>query len=466
MAARKTAKKTGSGARAAKAPQKASKAKGPAKKVWAIVNHQSRLQSTQQRIDVLQTSSPYIQMPVRPRSNTPDLILFAQQLDSLLAEGKTQVAWMRFWLIASWSYDTTIKYKGHLLGIRRKPATVREIAAAMRCTTAEARRTLGVLERTGLVERIDCPDFDAIEPPPSRRAGSRDDDRPDGDGSDGKTAKKAAKKTGKKATKKASGKKTSDRKPPKNAVSDGAGEDVPPRAMARGGRPSRKVKNGKVEESLKTASGKSAAPPKENQTANGCAERGGESPAPNGQRPGRAETLKFHKRGEVIEITNPNAEGRAETTPTAPTASPPILPTVADAGRVTQRDASTGDRNGPPSSDSRPTRPKASRIEQLYDSTAREFASEIYRAIGVPHSPTSPDGARELGCFAAAWSEAQAAGLSVGQLERLWTKSVAEAGKLGRKRRRTTWRKGPEAVWRGIYNRRLMDYRGRKTAVG
>jgi len=179
MAAEKTAKKTGAGssskAKPPRAKRAAASAKPAVKKVWAVVNHQSRLQSSQQRIDVLQTSSPYIQMPVRPRSNTPDLILFAQQLDSLLAEAKTQACWMRFWLIAAWAYDAPIRYKGHLLGITRKPATVKEIAAAMRCTSAEARKTLGVLERCGLVERIDCPEFDAIEPPPSRRTGWRGD---------------------------------------------------------------------------------------------------------------------------------------------------------------------------------------------------------------------------------------------------------------------------------------------------
>ena len=381
-------------------------ARGPVtRKVWSIVNHEARLQSTQQRVNILQKSSPYIQLPVRPRSDTPDLILFSRQLAALLDRDETRIAWMRFWLIAAWSYDTEIQFKGLLLGLTRKPAATREIAAQMYCDPVAAKRTLAALERSGLLERIELPDFNGIDPPKSRRAGWRDDKKNDKPA----TGKKAKKTTAKQNTS---------------------------RAMARGGTLSRKTAKNK---SKLTASGKSAAPPKTKRTANGK----------NVQTAEPETRLKLHKPGDdqVIEITIP---GEAEP-PTTPASTPPISPTVADAGQG----GGPGDqtRQAPPSPSSDSTG-RPSRLD-LYDQTARTFAVEVYTRIRTPHTPGTPEANREVANFAAAWADAQTAGLTLDQLSRLWSKSLADATKLGNKRRRTSFRKSAEAVWRHTFNSRL-----------
>jgi len=75
--------------------------------------------------------------------------------------------------------------------------------------------------------------------------------------------------------------------------------------------------------------------------------------------------------------------------------------------------------------------------------------------LRVPFDPLSTEGKSELGCFAAAWTEAQQAKLGPLPLQELWNKSIRSAERIGNKRRRARFRKSAEAVWRYEFNQRL-----------
>jgi len=374
------------------------------------VKHQDRLQSSRGRVDILVKSSPYIQLPVRPRGDTPEIVLFAQQLECLLADPDTRPAWAAFWLIAQKAYDAPAVYKGYLLGLDRRPAGPVTIAKWIYGTPAETRKTLAILERTGLIERVECPDFDAAPRPKSRRHDWRKQARK-------KTKKKAAKKTGKKDS---------------AAVPHGAAS--PRGTLSRNERLN----------TATTASGKTAreATRKRTATAKVKAKTANEN----------AEALKLHADGKVIEVELDSTTDR----PVAPTSAPPMptTPTCADGPDARPGPASPRDPGVRPPDLPTP-RPSIERMERIYDPQAKAFAAEVYAALRTPHAPHTPAAARELANFAAAWSDAQVSGMTVGELDRLWRKSVAEAKKLGKARRRKTWRKSPEAVWRWVFGQRL-----------
>lgn len=392
--------------------------KPPAKKVWMIMDHENRLQSSTQKIDVLQTSSPYIQMPIRPR--TAELILFTQQLDALMVSERTRLAWMAYWLLAKWSYDAAIRYKGFLLGVTHKPATVKEIAAKIFTNPNDAKKTLTILKRGGLIEQVECPDFPNMTPPKGRTEGWRE--------------RAAAKKKAEEAAKKKAGKNQQACATPQNAT----------------------LKKKPKDKSLRTASGKAAAPPETKETANGSAEAG--------QRAHTTETAEG-----VIEITLENADnpgnGNPDNDSPNPTSAPPTdMPTVADGGQG--RGHASQDQARPlPPPDISPQRAPSHRTVPFYNDEARQFAGEIYIKLNIPHSVRSPEGARELANFAGAWTNAQAAGLSPDQLAHLWAKATKSAVTLATKRRSRTFTKSPEAVWRYLFNERLSAQTQAKSAT-
>ena len=142
-----------------------------------------------------------------------------------------------------------------------------------------------------------------------------------------------------------------------------------------------------------------------------------------------------------------------EEIPTAPTTTPLFSPTGSDAG-VGHRSLDSSVPDLPRSVLTPP--PK-------YGDEAKQFGFEIFKALRVQHNPTSPEGRRELGGFASAWQTAQISGIS--SLNELWQASVQDATRIGLKRGRTRWRKGPEATWRWLFNKRLEALKARSSAV-
>ena len=106
------------------------------------------------------------------------------------------------------------------------------------------------------------------------------------------------------------------------------------------------------------------------------------------------------------------------------------------------------------------------RFNFIYDSTGREFATAIFLSLGLPYSPDSVKGRQNLGCFKQSWSNALKARLDEIMLVELWDRSVKSAVKIHNLRNRTTrsyWSKGPEAVWRANFNKRLDKCKLRQT---
>ena len=138
-----------------------------------------------------------------------------------------------------------------------------------------------------------------------------------------------------------------------------------------------------------------------------------------------------------------------ENAATSPSSAPkPTKPMEADAGSITHPDGRTA-RHRPPV-DILDERTKKRRTP-----AQAEFASVIFKILKVPYPSRSENGARELGNYAQAWGEAQAAGLGTSLLDELWEKSVRSAKKIGIARKRKTYQRSPEAVWRYEFNRRL-----------
>jgi len=145
----------------------------------------------------------------------------------------------------------------------------------------------------------------------------------------------------------------------------------------------------------------------------------------------------------------------------SPTTTPPLIPLESDAGESRVIPFKT-----PPESR------RFSKTERLgeilrknshrYDTEAQAFAEEVYSALRVPNEQDSANGRREMGNFAKAWMKAKNAGLEQGLLSELWSRTIEEAKKIGRKRKR--YRK-PSAVWRDIFNGQLSS-RCSKKAIG
>ena len=153
----------------------------------------------------------------------------------------------------------------------------------------------------------------------------------------------------------------------------------------------------------------------------------------NGQVKGKAEG-KGQDKSKAI----PQAE-----TALSPTTAPPLLPmlpTEADA-RGASRSSQT---ERPPGSDIaaelhvieqrlRGVNSPESATERRYSDRAYLFAAEVYQALDLHYGRRMQE--RELGCFAARWSEVELAGLPPPTAETLWSCAIAEAFKLRKKRK-------------------------------
>lgn len=125
--------------------------------------------------------------------------------------------------------------------------------------------------------------------------------------------------------------------------------------------------------------------------------------------------------------------------PSTPATTPPSLPTEADAQGADRSKATEGLLGSDMAAhlatldrrlrglDPQPP-PEISR----YSDRANLFASEIYLALGLNYGRTMA--AREHGCFAARWTEAEQAGLPPPMADRLWDHAVRTANKLHKRR--------------------------------
>lgn len=315
-------------------------------------------------------------------------------------------------------------YRGYLLNAKFEPATTKKIAQWLGLGTRQAGKLLRELEDIGLIEQVDLPKFDLStndEPPKEKKGGGK--------------GKKGKPKTGKRGTKKT----------PKGQIPDNPGR-------------ARKALRAKNE----TANGNG----NDNGKGN-LGEKETAKTAPTKSAPEEAEETTEHHSGREP----PNLrlhQGLQAETPSSPAATPPSLPSDSDAGGDMPN---TGNSGHPPSSAFRQPQRLGAVLETMsdgsptYSSEAKEFGEKIFEAIGVKHSPISPEGRRELGNFASAWTQAVSGGLLPTQITELWDKSVKDAQKINRQRGKKTFKRSAEAVWRYQFNARLSKMTTTRKAV-
>lgn len=93
----------------------------------------------------------------------------------------------------------------------------------------------------------------------------------------------------------------------------------------------------------------------------------------------------------------------------------------------------------------------AKKILHNYNPQSKQFAFEIYEALGLPWDPTSEMGRRELGCFASVWEKVAGwgnAGISLEAIEELRDRAISEAKKIAK--RQQNRKKG--AVWCTVFD--------------
>ena len=166
------------------------------------------------------------------------------------------------------------------------------------------------------------------------------------------------------------------------------------------------------------------------------------------------------------QVTSQTVEAETQTK-TQPPKAEPSKPKEADLGGSSPKKSF-----GPPGSEKRSEPQRLgevlSDIEHRYDSAAKSFGAEVFHALALPYEPNSPEGRRELGCFASRWTQAQHAGLSPPALSELREKSLADARKLSQQR---TKYRNLSAIWTDIFKKTLCqaelkkDYPGEAVAT-
>jgi hypothetical protein len=103
-------------------------------------------------------------------------------------------------------------------------------------------------------------------------------------------------------------------------------------------------------------------------------------------------------------------------------------------------------------------------LHRLYNPKAKDFAMEVFNAIGTPYEINSKEGRSELACWMKAWTDIQLLGLNSFYLQELWDKTIAYAIKLRSKRGLIKWKRSPEALLRWMFNRYLNSINKSKEA--
>ena len=167
---------------------------------------------------------------------------------------------------------------------------------------------------------------------------------------------------------------------------------------------------------------------------------------------GKSPKNKNNGNGNRKHKTNAQEEQEYEDqTATAPTTTPPFMPRQSDEG------GSVIPFTGPPGSVKNNRGPQklgdiTRRMFHRYDQDAKQFGADVYRALKLPWDPTSAQGRRELGSFAAEWMKAKQSGLPPDVLEKFRDRVTSEATKLSK---RPPKRGNISAIWCSIFNKIL-----------
>ena len=285
--------------------------------------------------------------------------------------------------------DRSRAYRGYLLNGKRRPATIADIADWLRVPTARCRAILKRLEAVGLIERVPLPAFDlSLNEKPSKSeipGNSGEERRPYSNDKKERKGKGNSKATAN-GNGKARGKKTNGRVKPAEPKAEAQGQDHQA-GQAKG--------EGVVQE--QTTRTPTTTPPKPSMPTvvdqGGPVGPSGPNPPPASlTAPGRPATPQGHCRADPSAMSDALAEIERHLR-----GQPP----PADGGRYSDR--------------------------------AETFAGEIYLALGLNYGRLQA--ARERGCFAARWTEAETAGLAPSAADRLWNHALEKAKELAKKKR-------------------------------
>jgi len=300
-------------------------------------------------------------------------------------------------------------YRGYLLDSQMRPLTEKKLALRLHLDAKRLRAALKLLIEVNLIERVECPDFEALAAEEAKGQDNSEDSE-----------------TFSRSLEKGKG----------NGNGKGKGNG-------------KKRVSGKGKSNTKTS--RSTSPTEPNKQV----ER-------QGQHPGQANDQgQPQRRRETAASPTTTPPNRLMPTPT--------LPTDADAqgdratsAPLTDVDARGANRPpqapGPPRSrmDGELDRivrvlrgtelPEPDGFEQRYSDRAKEFAPTIYRALGLAYGRVMM--ARELGTFAACWTKAELTGLPPPIAAQLWAEALTQASKLRKKRKL----KKPGAMFCRIWN--------------
>jgi len=418
------------------------------RKVWHIFRFEERFELSEDARVCRKGPLMYTREVVGSGSNDESTNYFRQLSFLRASTNRLKLRWM--WdELKEIAANRSRCYRGYILDEKFAPASDKRISQWMEFELAETRKLLLELASIGLIEKVDIPqwDFSKNEPP----------DNSDKDGAKDKGTKKQNRSKDTNGGKKQA---TSCAHGRAQARTDTFTREIEYRKIeSKVGNKEIKEKNkSKVEKEEKTESTKSTPGQAKSKTKADIAQNQGQK-------------QKISSESEGKETTNAGPrlyqDGNQEDKTTAPpTTTPPNpnYPTKSEAGAVRQCHRGVNS-IPPPGSVNGPCTAITDRLDRLYDPAAKVFAEQIFKALQVRHSVDSPEGRSELGNYAAAWTDAQAACLPPSVLSRLWDKSVKEAWAIGRKRRRIKFTNSAEAVWRWIFNQRLAEAKTSATAV-
>ena len=381
-----------------------------------------------------------------------------KQIEAVMSQPDGLIARGLFSEILNRAANQSICYRGYLLDDKYRPAGNQAIGHWVRQDAKTIKKLLRILEKGGLIERVPLPKFDPKINEPSSPSNSPS---PEDEESDApkraprrRPSRSTAAKTGRGGSKNAEKPKL--RETPgisgktRDSLQNGNGKDRLPSASG----------NGKDQNEGKKSTAAAPLSPEAQEEKQEKQEKG---PKPKEKPKSKPKPKKTQPASQA------DAESKgasASKTASSPTTTPPMsnmpmpnMPTDSDAGGGDEK--RYGSQNPPCS-----VNDVIGQLDRLYDPECQEFAAAIYAGLKVPHPPDSPEGRRELCNYAAAWSKAQTSGIPPSGLMDLWARSVKEAETLGNKRRRVKFTKGPEAVWRSTFNKRLSKRKGPHLAVG
>ena len=358
---------------------------GPKRKCWHFSHWLARFEMDEYR---RQGGLDYIRMFVTATTagKSNESTEFFQQLAELKHYYPDQFyAYVGiFWTLGSLTATKEDWLRGYLIDADLEPLNESKLAARLQIDKKKTRQAMAALKRVGLIEYIDCPQFVH-------------------------TQKDQKKKPAKKSIRKHSETFGNVSKSFKNKNSK------------------RNSNENKRVNKQKATHGKAACVAKEKINDKSSNHK-----------------VNVHSKNQVAGQVQSKGRGK-EKPPSTPTTTPPLEPQVVDelgGSRVIPFTAPQA--SFEPAS--RPQHPVVAAVSRGYDRSDEVFGTRVYVALGLRCDTGSPEGRREICCFASTWAKARErlARLPPEIVDGIGVRLIGEAGKIARRGKKN---KRPGAVW-------------------